>query len=479
MMALKQENFWRVAKARQMAVIIDAEEYFRHARAAMLKARHRIMLIGWDFDARIRLDRGQLEPGEPETVGELIYWLVERTPTLEVRLLRWDVGALKTLVRGSNIFTLAKWMRHPRIHTKLDSFHPAGGSHHQKIVIIDDCLAFCGGIDMTSDRWDTRDHHDDNSGRVEPNGKPYGPWHDATTAVQGEIAAALGELGRDRWHFAGGEPIEAIAGVTDCWPDELTPDFTDIEVGVARTRPEMPECREIREIEALFLEQIKGAQDSIYAESQYFASRKVAEALAARLDEPDGPEVVIVNPLTAQGWLEPVAMDTARGRLFTAMKQRDKGDRLRIYHPFTAGGQPIYVHAKVMIVDGRLLRIGSANLNNRSMGLDTECDVTVDAGDEGRTHVLAIRDGLLAEHLGVTVEVVRKALDDHGSMIGAIEALRGDGRSLRPYEVPELSEVEEWLADNEVLDPESPSEMFEIMTRKGLFRRLRLWKRKA
>ncbi|WP_267388206.1 phospholipase D-like domain-containing protein [Sphingomonas sp. GC_Shp_3] len=456
-----------------MSVIVDADDYFRNARAAMLKAQRRIMLIGWDFDARIELTDQAREDGEPRRVGDFIYWLIERNPQLEVYLLRWDVGALKTLMRGSNIAMILRWMRHPRIHTRLDGFHPPAASHHQKIVVIDDCLAFCGGIDMTSERWDTRAHRDDEPGRVTPRGKPYKPWHDATTALQGPIAATLGELARDRWSRAGGGEISPITSQADCWPDLLTPDFRDVEVGIARTRPEMPDCPEIREIEGLFVAQIAGARTSIYAESQYFASRRIAEAIGARLAEPDCPEIVIINPRSAQGWLEPVAMDTARARLFAALKQRDRNDRLRLYHPYTAGGEAIYVHAKVMIVDGRTLRIGSANMNNRSMGLDTECDVMIDAGDEGAQAICAIRDGLIAEHLGVPTERITTEIAARGSIIATIEALRGDGRSLRPYEVPDLNAVETWLADNEVLDPESPSEMFEATSKRGLFRRLR------
>ncbi|MET0238592.1 MAG: phospholipase D-like domain-containing protein [Sphingobium sp.] len=474
-MAIDDKALWRVSKAAQMSVIVDAEDYFRHARSAMLKAKRRIMLIGWDFDARIRLVHDET-PGEPPTVGEFIYWLVQRSPDLEVYLLRWDVGALKTLVRGSNILTLAKWMRHPRIHTKLDGFHPPAGSHHQKIVVIDDCLAFCGGIDMTSDRWDRRCHEDGDPGRIEPNGKPYKPWHDATTAMQGDVAASLGELARERWDRAGGRPVEPVPGISDCWPDDLEPDFRHVDVGIARTRPDMPDCPEIREIEALFLAQIANARHSIYAESQYFASRKISEAIAARLGDPDGPEIVIVNPLTAQGWLEPVAMDTARARLVTALRQRDTHGKFKLYHPYTAGGEPIYVHAKVMVVDGHLLRIGSANMNNRSLGLDTECDVVIDAGEEGREVVTRIRDDLIAEHLGVEPDKVAAEIAARGSIVAAIEALRGTGRSLRPYEVPDLNAVEEWLADNEVLDPEDPSEMFEATSKRGLFRRLRLRK---
>jgi phosphatidylserine/phosphatidylglycerophosphate/cardiolipin synthase-like enzyme len=456
-----------------MSVIVDADDYFRNARAAMLKAQRRIMLIGWDFDARIELTDQAREDGEPRRVGDFIYWLIERNPQLEVYLLRWDVGALKTLMRGSNIAMILRWMRHPRIHTRLDGFHPPAASHHQKIVVIDDCLAFCGGIDMTSERWDTRAHRDDEPGRVTPRGKPYKPWHDATTALQGPIAATLGELARDRWSRAGGGEIAPITSQADCWPDLLTPDFRDVEVGIARTRPDMPDCPEIREIEGLFVAQIAGARTSIYAESQYFASRRIAEAIGARLAEPDCPEIVIINPRSAQGWLEPVAMDTARARLFAALKQRDRNDRLRLYHPYTAGGEAIYVHAKVMIVDGRTLRIGSANMNNRSMGLDTECDVMIDAGDEGAQAICAIRDGLIAEHLGVPTDRITTEIAARGSIIATIEALRGDGRSLRPYEVPDLNVVETWLADNEVLDPESPSEMFEATSKRGLFRRLR------
>lgn len=241
-------------------------------------------------------------------------------------------------------------------------------------------------------------------------------------------------------------------------------------MGIARTSPDMPGCGEVREIEALFVAQIAAAKKSIYAESQYFASRRIAEAIAARLDEADGPEIVIINPVAAQGWLEPLAMDTARARLFTALKKRDRHDRLRIYHPFTARGTPIYVHAKVMIVDGRILRIGSANMNNRSMGLDTECDIAIDTGGTGAE---PIRNGLIAEHLGVPIARVTDQIEAHGSIIAAIEAIRGPGRSLRPYEVPDLSSVEAWLADNEVLDPESPSEIFEALTKRRLFSRYR------
>ncbi len=470
---------WRIERAHRMAVVVDAENYFRYARRSMLQARRRIMLVGWDFDARILLEyEGERLPGEPKTVGEFLLWLVRRNPDLEIYLLRWDVGAIKSLFRGSTFLTVLRWMRHRRIQTKLDGHHPTGGSHHQKIVVIDDCFAFCGGIDMTGDRWDTRAHSDGEPRRRKPNGRPYKPWHDATSAVEGPVAAALGELARERWQMAGGRPIAPVGPVDDCWPDELPVDFTDIDVKIARTVPTMGEDDGIHEVEALFLAQIAAVRRTLYVESQYFASRRIAEAIARRLDEEDGPEFVIVNPVTAQGWLEPLAMDTARARLMTVLQRRDRHGRLRMYHPHTEAGEPIYCHAKILVADDRVFRLGSSNMNNRSLRLDTECDLTIEAKGEGkdgpiRAQIAAIRDDLLAEHLGVDPATVTARIGETGSLIAAIESLRGIGRTLVPYVVPEISDMAKWLADNEVLDPEGPEQMFEPLARRGLLRRLR------
>jgi phosphatidylserine/phosphatidylglycerophosphate/cardiolipin synthase-like enzyme len=473
-MSIDAPQFWRTAKADRLAVVVDADAYFRHARTAFLNARQRIMLVGWDFDARIELTDGDREPGEPRTVGELLLWLVARNPDLNIYLLRWDVGALKTFGRGSTIFTLMRWMWHPRIHTKLDGRHPPAASHHQKLVAIDEDFAFCGGIDMTGSRWDTSEHLDDDPRRVRPGGQPYMPWHDATMAVSGAAAAAIAELCRARWARATGTILSPVTKGGAAWPDALKPLLTDVEVGLARTMGAQGDEEGTHEIEALFLAQIAAARRTIYFESQYFASRRIAEAIARRLDEADGPEIVVVNPVTAQGWLEPLAMDTARDRLHEALRRRDVNGRFHLYHPVTTAGAPIYVHAKIAIFDDHVLRVGSANLNNRSMRLDTEADVTVAADGPAQAAAIAgLRDRLIAEHLGVAAETVAAEHAARGSLIAAIEALRGESRSLRPYQARDLTAVEAWLADNEVLDPEGPEAMFEPLTARSLFRRLR------
>lgn len=460
------ETCWRIEPARRFAVIVDANDYFAAAKTAMRKARHTIYLIGWDFDLRIQLDPDGDDDNLPDQLGRFLRALIRRRPRLRAFVLKWDYAMLWTLGREIIPMLLADWWRPDRIHFRLDSAHPAAAAHHQKIIVIDDALAFCGGIDMTNDRWDTRAHRPDDPCRVRPNGTPYGPWHDTTAVVDGRAARALGELARERWRHATGERLPAPESPADLWPDDIQPTLRDVDIAIARTAPAYQGRRQIVEIERLCLEAIAAARAAIYIESQYFASAKVCDALAARLREPDGPEVVVVNPLVAEGWLEEKAMGAARSAALRRIHAADRYDRFRIYYPVNDAGDPIYVHAKVMTIDDRLLRIGSSNINNRSMGFDTECDLAVEAApgtpddDQVRAAVIDVRNGLLAEHLGVAPDAFADALQQQGSLVGAIEMLRRrDGRTLRELEWNENSAAEDFLVETALLDPERPSKV--------------------
>ncbi|MBB3861121.1 phosphatidylserine/phosphatidylglycerophosphate/cardiolipin synthase-like enzyme [Novosphingobium hassiacum] len=472
-------SVWRYVKASRAHAVIDVADYFSLMREAMMRAHQRIMLIGWDFDTRIALGGGRRwwnlprKRVSPARLGAFVVWLANRRKTLEVRVLKWNFGALKAVFRGSMMLDLVRWWRHPRIVFKLDSAHPLGCSHHQKIAVIDDCLAVCGGIDMAGDRWDTREHLDDDKRRRRPSGKTYGPWHDCTMLMEGEAARVLGDYGRARWVQAGGTPMEPCTPQDSApWPARIEAEFHDVEIGIARTRSQYGDACEIREIEALFIEHIARAKTFIYFENQYFASRKIAEAIAARMEEADPPEVVLINPCSSDGWLEQAAMDGARIRLVNAIREVDHKQRFSVWHPYTKGGTPIYVHSKLTIVDDEILRIGSANLNNRSMGLDSECDVFIDCAREGNDHcgdaIRRLRISLLAEHCGISIDRVTELLDEHGGMAAMIAAAPQQGKRLKPIEMHELSDAEKAIADNEVLDPERPEEMLSFY-RKGLF----------
>ena len=457
------ETCWRIEKADNLAIIVDAADYFNALRDAMQRARHSIIMIGWEFDTRIALDPRKNEEDVPLRLGKFLSWLVRTRPDLRIYLLQWDTGLLRTLGRGSTPLRIADWLIGRRIRLKLDHAHPMGAAHHQKIVVIDDALAFCGGIDATADRWDTSDHEDDSPFRVRPTTKrPYPPWHDATAAVDGDAARALGELARMRWNAATGKTLPPPPRVPPLWPDDLDALMTNIPVGISRTAPPHAGRDEVREIEALYLSVIAAARRTLYFESQYFASRGVAEAMAARLTEPDGPEIVVINPVSARGWLEEEAMGSARARLLDHVKNADRHDRFRIYTPVSRGGTPIYVHAKILIMDDSFMRVGSSNLNNRSLGFDTECDLSVEvrpgSPDELslRSRIAGLMGALLGEHLDVDAASLKRAVDAAGgSLIAAIEEIRGSGRSLVPFKPAGFSSLEDAVfRENELLDPE-------------------------
>lgn len=462
---LPGKTCWRSAHADRFAVVVDAAAYFSLVRDALLKARHSVLFIGWEFDTRIRLDPDHPLPDMPDHLGPFLSALVERRRGLDIHVLQWRLGLLGALVRGMRPLELLNWVAKRRFHFRLDSHHPRGASHHQKIVVVDDAIAFCGGIDMTAERWDKQGHDDDDRYRRTPSGRPYRPFHDATAVLSGPAARALGELARERWRRATGEtlpaPPRSTANGDDPWPSRLMPQLRDVSVAIARTEPAIEGHPEVREVEALWLAAIGSARRTIYVECQYFAARCVGEALAARLAQPDGPEVVVVTPKHAEGWLAGRVMDDARTRLLQHLKQSDRYQRFRIFAPVTAAHSPIYVHAKVLVVDDHLLRIGSANLNNRSMGLDTECDIAVEAVSGNhmeariRQAILSIRDSLVAEHLDVEPENVSTTVAlNGGSLIKAIETLRRpSGRTLTELAMPELGESRP-LLENELLDPE-------------------------
>jgi phospholipase D1/2 len=470
-------NCWRIERANRASLVVDAADYFRLARKAMLRAEQQILLIGWDFDTRICLDY-EADDGAPTELGAFLSWLPKNRPGLQIHILKWDLGAIKLLGRGTTVLRLIRWASKSQIHFKLDGAHPAGASHHHKIAVIDDKLAFCGGIDMTADRWDTRGHLDDDEHRKRPTTRRrYGPWHDATMAVDGKSAAALGEHARARWATAGGESIARPSASGDPWPQELEPHFHAVEVAIARTRAEYDGEECVREIESLYVDMIKNTKRFLYAENQYFASRVVAKALAERLQEPDPPEFVVVNPHGADGWLEDEVMSTARAELMDAVRKCDRQGRFRIYYPVTREREDIYVHSKITIVDDRLVRVGSANLNNRSMGLDSECDLLIDTGLPGNQMasdvIGALRSDLLAEHLGVSVDTIDGKFAETGSLIRTIESFAGSkGRGLVVFDPQKPNAAERALAESQALDPESAGEAFEPMARPGLLARL-------
>jgi uncharacterized membrane protein YdjX (TVP38/TMEM64 family) len=330
---------------------------------------------------------------------------------------------------------------------------------------MDDALAFLGGLDLTRCRWDTPEHRADDPRRVNVNGAPYQPFHDVQMMVDGEAAAVLGELARERWRRATGEELHRTpADAGDPWPLEATPAMTRVEVTIARTEPAFEGRPAVREVERTYLDAIAAARHCLYIENQYLTSRSVTEALAARLQAEQGPEIVVVLPRKTDGWLEQATMDVLRGRVLRQLREADRHGRLRIYYPDVPGleeNQQVIVHAKLLVADNALVRVGSANLSNRSMGLDSECDLVIAARgrEDLEQAIIDFRNRLLGEHLGVEPGAVAAAIQRTASLIGAIESLGGGPRTLRDLHgaVPEA--LDKLVPEASLIDPEKPLDL--------------------
>jgi phospholipase D1/2 len=462
MILQRGRNVWRIERANEMAVLIDAAAFFRAVREALLKARRSVLIVGWDLHSQTRLvgETGRADDGYPETLADFLSALVRDRPKLTVRLLLWDYSVLYANERELFPRVTLGWNTPERVRLALDDAVPFGASQHQKLVIVDDAVAFSGGLDITIRRWDTPDHMADNPGRVDPAGKPYRPFHDVQAVVDGAAARALGGMARARWMCATGERVHLVRDAGDRWPDSVVPDLVNADVGIARTQPRYDTQEEVREVERLFLDSIDAAERSIFIENQFLTCTKFAQRLAQRMRERPQLEALLIAPQHHQSWLEARSMRNGRIRFRRVLEEAGVGDRVRIVYPHVEGPEgstDTMVHSKVMIVDDRFLRIGSANLNNRSMGTDTECDLAVEAkSDDERRAILAIRDRLMADHCGVPSEVAAGAVAGAGSLIAAADQLNCNGHCLRPVDdgEPDPEEIALYVAS--VADPEAP-----------------------
>jgi len=446
-------------------MLVDADAYFRAVRAAIRNARRSVFILSWDIDSRTRLIPAGAGDGYPEPLGDFLHAVVCERHDLHVHVLNWDFAMLYALEREWLPVYKLDWRTNRRLVFRMDAKHPIGGSHHQKVVVVDDSIAFVGGLDLTRSRWDTQEHACNSPLRRDSDGKPHGPFHDVQALVDGDAARALGELARMRWKRATGENLVPAASVPhDPWPEDVVPDLTDVGVAISRTEPAFEGSPGVHEVRQLHLDAIAAARRTMFFENQYFTSGMIADALARRLGEPDGPEVLVVSPKTQSGWLEQATMGALRARVHRRLKTADRHGRYRMVCPHIPGlkDQCLNVHSKVFAVDDELFSIGSANLSSRSMALDTECNITIEArGPDApriRDAIARLRGRLLAEHLDSTPEVVVEEVRHRQSLHQAVAALSRSERRLQPIEPEITPELDALLPEQALFDPEQPIE---------------------
>ncbi|HEX6664640.1 MAG TPA: phospholipase D family protein [Gaiellaceae bacterium] len=359
-----------------LEVLIDGAEALPRLAEELRRARSHVHLAGWFVTPDFAIERGP----EPVRLRQLLAELAERMP---VRVLLW-AGSPLPLFRPDR--SDVKEVRDAlttgtKIEAAADHYERPLHCHHEKIVVIDDRVAFVGGIDLTSDNGDRYDS------TAHPARGSVG-WHDAACVLGGPAVTDVAHHFRQRWQEVAGERLPESSP---------TPDAGGVEVQVVRTVPErvykaVPRG-DFRILES-YVRALRSAQRLVYLENQFLWSGEIAQILRHKLEQPPSDEFRILLVLPAH---PNTGADDTRGALADLIGHDDGAGRLLActLHALGERPQPVYVHAKIGIVDDEWLTLGSANLNEHSLFNDTEMNVV--------THDRAIaretRLRLWAEHL--------------------------------------------------------------------------------
>lgn len=454
-------------------LLIDGEEYYRAFYRAAKKARRYLFIAGWKFNSDIRLLRGPQSKDLQEDTRLLpfLQQLLRENPELEIRILAWDFSVIYSWEWESN---LQSKFSDPegRLQFGFDSFHPVGASHHQKFVVVDGRIAFVGGFDFNGDDWDDR-HHRPNHPDRDDCGKHHGPYHDVQACLVGRAAEELARYFQSRWHASGKGPLRL--STPESW------DFDDVGLPLAADRVALSENRpatftgngSILQIRQLYVDSILSARALIYIENQYFTSEVIAEALSRRMRNRRLPplNIAVVQPKQLPGWVEAATLEPLRLNVLNSLAQTaaESGHRLGFYYTAAPRDETsevaTLIHSKLMIVDDRFLTVGSANLSNRSQGLDTELNVsweTPTQESELASSIQRLRVELLAEHCGGRADpALRTGLMRSEGLVDYLnEQAESPARRLRRLSREIVLEDRTWLAHLEQLgfslDPANP-----------------------
>jgi phospholipase D1/2 len=472
-------NVWRAARPDASGLLVDAADYYTAFYHAALRAQRSIILSGWQFDRGVPLLRGDTAPpGAEVRLLRFLNQLCEQKPELEVYVLAWDFHVVFALEREWMQALYFEWATNERLHFRFDDTQAAQGSHHQKFVVIDRAVSFVGGIDLCEARWDDRNHRTDNALRTS-HGVPSKPYHDVQACLLGcDTADVLRDLFADRWARTAGPPLKlatcAYSAAHVALPERALP-LGSGTVGFSRTDARGPE-NTVREVEHLLVDAIGAAERLIYIETQYFSSHAVCEALVGRMRAAGRHrlEIVIIVNAKPEALKEELAVGLRQAKILTLLAKTaaETQHRLGAYMTLSDGDAKdrpaTYIHSKLLSIDDRFLTVGSANLTNRSMGVDTELNVTWEAAgvseDDQRLQafIRALRVSLLAEHAGL-LGVAAPSLDTElGNIAGLVARLdqlaAAEGARLRPVAASLGEKVALALFDPEALpfDPDQP-----------------------
>lgn len=466
-------NCWNTNGVAKTGIIFDGHDYYRAFYHAAKQAQQTILISGWQFDSDVKLLRAGDGNGDVSFLA-FLKGLCVKNPLLRIYILAWDFHFIYSLGRERRQ-QLTFGHAHQNIFFHFDHQHAFAASQHQKFVVIDNAMSFAGGMDICAGRWDDRLHAAHNPLRVNNHGKGYEPYHDVQSYHTGPLSEKLAELFSKNWKKATGHDLKLPRPAHETiWPDAEGVSIPAHRAAISRTqaRSLVRWKKSVKEIRRLYMDAILSAQKLIYIENQYFSSLSVYRALSKRMKSATSKlQIIIIIPKMDQTLLEKIYAGIAQKRILNSLKRRARrrGHKLGVYYPAapSSGGKdvPVFIHSKLMLVDDRFLTVGSANTNNRSMGLDTELNVSWEGEADGKHDgavmraLNKIRTELLSEHTGISSQKGMQMLSRTDGLVDYLETVADKPQSrLRRHKMRRPYFISRWLMalklDRIIIDPE-------------------------
>lgn len=479
-------NCFELAEVAQSGVYVDGAEYYTAFHRAAQKARDYIAISGWQFDSEVLLLRGA-NAGEAASEARLLKFLdslCRRNPNLRIYILAWDFSLIFLREREWMQEIVFNWSTSDRLFFRFDNKHAIGASQHQKFVIIDGAAAFLGGMDLCAGRWDDRCHRTVNPDRVNPDGSNYAPYHEVQAYFTGTLVDRLSRVFTERWKLCtGNELVLPPARRGRYLPLDIGTPVRANSAALSRTQGQtFALVREpVKEIRSLFTDAVRSANNLVYIENQYFSSYAVYRALIERMEKLDAPrlDIVLILPKKPNALVEELSVGLLQARILSILRQtaQNRGHSFGVYYSasFDHNGEevPVYIHSKLMIVDDRFMTVGSANTTNRSMGLDSEINISWEASPLDLRLMRSIRKvrlGLLLEHIGPDNHINAKRLGRTEGLVEYLDFIAGKRLyKLQKHSFSSYFEGSDFLKtiDELLLDPEKAvieENVFEIFS---------------
>ncbi|MEO5609637.1 MAG: phospholipase D family protein [Ornithinibacter sp.] len=384
-----------------------------HERVSRMRAGDLLLFVDWRGDPDERLTRAS-----DSAVGGLFACAARRG--VDVRGLVWRSHWDRLAFSARENRHLGEEVNAAGGQCLLDMRVRTGGSHHQKFVVLrhpdrsELDIAFLGGIDLCHGRRDDASHQGDP--QTQPMAAVYGsrpPWHDVQLAISGPAVGDVETVFRERWddpQALSRSPLRWLADRVRADQPKMTklpPQRPDPEragphpVQLLRTYPRRFGGYEFapdgeRSVALGYEKAISQARRLIYIEDQYLWSPDVAAMFAVALRRNPGLHLMAVLPLfpDQDGRISEPPDLMGRDRTISTLREAAP-DRVAFYGLESPGGVPVYVHAKVCIIDDEWASVGSDNFNRRSWTHDSELSAAV--CDRG--YAEALRLTLAREHL--------------------------------------------------------------------------------